>query len=245
MGLQVTEIVVAARDPEAQARFWAGLLGWSVSRGGWSVAAVSAHGLDLPLHFEVREEPKRGLDRTHLDLTSRSPEHQRELVDRALAGGATHLDVGQGPDADHVVLADPEGNEFCVIESWNAFLTGTGAVGALAGSGSRATGVFWSGALGWPLVWDQDDETAVQHPDGGPKITWGGEPVAPKQGPNRLQLTLEVSPGGRLVDEVDRLLQLGGTRADDGPSGARGSGGAVPMCDPDGNELWLRPPHDD
>ncbi len=241
MGLRVTEIVVAARDPEAQARFWAGLLGWSVVRGPSTIAAVSPRELDLPLHFLVSEEPKRGLDRTHPDLTSESPEHQRELVDRALAGGATHLDVGQGPNADHVVLADPEGNEFCVIESWNAFLAGTGAVGALAGSGSRATGLFWRDALGWPLVWDQDDETAIQHPDGGPKLTWGGEPVSPQQGPNRLQPTLEVTPDGQLVEEVDRLLRLGGTRVGDRPLGPRGS---VPMRDPDGNELWVRTPHD-
>ena len=60
---------------------------------------------------------------------------------------------------------------------------------------SRATvrgevGYFWSAALGWPLVWDQDEETAIRAPDGtGPFITWG-PPVAPKIGKNRLHLDI-------------------------------------------------------
>lgn len=40
--------------------------------------------------------------------------------------------------------------------------------------------MFWSEALGWPLVWDQDEETAIQSPHGGTKVAWGGPPVAPK-----------------------------------------------------------------
>ena len=49
----------------------------------------------------------------HVDLTSTSLEDQQQAVARALRLGARHLDVGQGPEAEHVVLADPEGNEFC------------------------------------------------------------------------------------------------------------------------------------
>ena len=61
-----------------------------------------------------------------------------------------------------MVLADPEGNELCVIEPGNSFLAGCGFVGELACDGSREVGHFWSEALGWPLVWDQDQETAIQ-----------------------------------------------------------------------------------
>ena len=74
------------------------------------------------------------------------------------------------------MLADPEGNEFCVIEPANDFLADCGFVGALACDGSQDVGYFWSEALGWPLVWDQDQETAIRSPHGGPKITWGGPP---------------------------------------------------------------------
>lgn len=93
---------------------------------------------------------------------------------RALRLGGKHIDVGQLPEEGHVVLADPDGNEFCVIEAGNNFLAGTGAVGALACDGTQEVGYFWSAALGWPLVWDQDQETAIHSPAGGTKITWGG-----------------------------------------------------------------------
>ena len=78
------------------------------------------------------------------------------------------------------MLADPEGNAFCVIEPGNSFLADCGFIGALSGDGSQATGYFWSAALDWPLVWDQDEETAIRSPHGGPKVTWGGPPLKPE-----------------------------------------------------------------
>ena len=113
----------------------------------------------------------------HFDLTSSSVEAQEKAVARALELGGRHLDIGQLPDIDHVVLADPDGNEFCVIEPWNNFLANTAAIGAVSSDGTQAVGYFWSEALGWPLVWDQDEETAIQSPQGGTKISWGGPPV--------------------------------------------------------------------
>lgn len=56
------------------------------------------------------------------------------------------------------------GNEFCVIEPGNAFLAGCGFLGEVACDGSREVGLFWSDVLGWPPVWDQDQETAIQSP---------------------------------------------------------------------------------
>jgi hypothetical protein len=67
----------------------------------------------------------------HLDLTSLSLEDQQQTVARSLGLGARHIDIGQRPEQGHVVLADPEGNEFCVIEPGNTFLDG-GFIGALA-----------------------------------------------------------------------------------------------------------------
>jgi len=151
-------------------------------------------------------------------------------VERALGLGATHLDVGQTPDEGHVVLADPEGNELCMIEAGNRFLAGTGFLGELACDGTRAVGVFWSEALGWPLVWDEDEETAIQSPRGGTKVSWGGPPVPPKHGRNRQRLDLVTADVG---SEVARLVALGATRL-----GELGDG--VELADPDGNEFGLR-----
>ena len=151
------------------------------------------------------------------------------------------------------MLSDPEGNEFCVIEPGNTFLAGCGFLAELACDGSREVGLFWSAALGWPLVWDQDQETAIQSPGGGTKIAWGGPPQRPKTGKNRLHFDLAPPAHGNQQAEVDRLVSLGATRVDIGPGGAS----RVAMVDPDGNEFcvpavlgfpqsrpgrWSRPP---
>jgi len=166
----------------------------------------------------------------HFDLTSSSAEDQRRTVDLALQLGARPFDVGQRGDEGHVVLADPEGNEFCVIGPDNAFLAGTARIGALAGEGMPEAGFFWSRVLGWPLVWDQDGETAIQSPRGGTKLTWGGPPVAPKRGRSRLRWVLETD--GPLDAEVGRLLALGATAV-------RTDAGRAELADPGGDEFML------
>ena len=174
-------------------------------------------------------------NRMHFDLTSNSVEDQQQTVARALALGARHIDVGQRPEEGHVVLADPEGNEFCVIEPGNNFLADCGFIGALACDGSPEVGYFWSEALGWPLVWDRDQETAIRSPHGGPKITWGGPPLMPKTGRNRLHFDLAPPVDGDQRTEVDRLLSLGATRTDIG----QGEVSWVMLADPDGNEFCV------
>jgi hypothetical protein len=129
-------LTVDARDPSALARFWADLLGRSViDDGGQIVVVAPPDGGGLVLRFRPGDAAKVGQNRLHLDLTSMSPDDQRTRVARALELGGRHVDVGQGPDEPHVVLADPEGNEFCVVEPGNAFLAGCGLVGAVACDG--------------------------------------------------------------------------------------------------------------
>jgi catechol 2,3-dioxygenase-like lactoylglutathione lyase family enzyme len=219
-----------ARDPARVAAFWAGVLGRTVvddPRG----ALLPGSDTQVGLRFVASRTPRVGRDRMHLHLTSRSPADQERTVAAALELGATHLDVGQLPEEGHVVLADPEGNELCVIEPGNAFLAGCGFLGELACEGTRDAGVFWARALGWPLVWDQDEEIAIQSPLGGTKVAWGGPPVAPKDGRNRQRFHLGVVDGD-LGAEVDRLTALGATWL--------GSvDGAAELADPDGNEFSL------
>jgi hypothetical protein len=166
-------------------------------------------------------------------VTSDGDADQQQTVARALELGARHLDVGQRPEEEHVVLADPEGNEFCVIEPGNAYLTGCGSLGEAACDGTRGVGLFWSKALGWPLVWDQNEETAIQSPNGGTKVAWGGPPVAPKRARNRQRFELATADGGQQA-EVDRLVALGATRIEGGADGG------VMLADPDGNEFCVR-----
>ncbi|GAB3594480.1 VOC family protein [Angustibacter peucedani] len=235
MTSQLLALTFDANDPEALARFWSGVLRWQPADATTLLPDADAV---FQLRFLPTDEPKRWPNQTHFDIASRTDDEQRETVERALSLGARHLDVGQKPDEDHVVLADPEGNEFCVIEAGNNFLAGCGFIGCLSSDGTHACGTFWSRALDWPLVWDQDEETAVQASTGGTKISWGGTPLAHREGRNRTHLDLVVPSGaGSVDDEVERLLALGATRVD-------GAGDDVPwtvLADPDGNEFWLHP----
>jgi hypothetical protein len=219
MVARLLALSVDARDPEAQTAFWGGLLERPVD------GPVVRAGADpeFELRFGSGATDKVQPNWIHLHLTSAAPGDQERTVARALGLGATHLDVGQTPDELHVVLADPEGNEFCVIEAGNRFLAGTGFLGELACDGTRDVGLFWSAALDWPLNWDQDEETSIQSPLGGTKVSWGGPPVRPKTG-RRMWFELGAADG-----DVERLVGLGATRLRDGV-----------LADPDGNEFAVR-----
>ena len=231
-------LCIDAQDPLFLARFWRGVLGWEIARDPTDGTALLPYdGEDgFGFRFLPTREPKTGPNRAHLDLTSTSLEDQQQTVARALEYGGRHIDVGQRGDEGHVVLADPEGNEFCVIEPGNRFLADCGFVGALACDGSQAVGYFWSRALDWALVWDQDQETAIRSPHGGPKITWGGPPLVPRIGQDRVHLDLVVTAGGDQQAEVDRLVSLGAS-----PVGSGHDQGSVAMVDPDGGRFCLVP----
>ncbi|MFU8874975.1 VOC family protein [Micromonospora sp. SL4-19] len=239
MTCQLFAVCFDASQPLPLGRFWSGLLGWEMAddpRDG--VVLLPGDGTGFRIRFVQAQEQKVGQNRMHFDLTSTSLEDQQRTVARALGLGGQHIDVGQRPEEGHVVLADPEGNEFCVIEPGNKFLADCGFVGALACDGSQEVGYFWSEALGWPLVWDQNQETAIQSPHGGPKITWGGPPLMPKAGRNRVHFDLAPPGHGDRQAEVDGLLSLGATRIDTGQEEV----GWVAMADPDGNEFCVLAP---
>ncbi len=117
MSLEWEQVVVAAGDPVALGRWWSEALGW-----------VVVH--DDPVEFEIQPDPDRmpgilflanddaktGKNRLHLDLR---PDDQSAEVERLIAMGAAPVDVGQG-EVPWVVLADPEGNEFCVLGARHA-----------------------------------------------------------------------------------------------------------------------------
>jgi catechol 2,3-dioxygenase-like lactoylglutathione lyase family enzyme len=229
-------LCIDADDPARVARFWTGLLGWEpVDDPHDGVALRPGDGTGFGLRILQAELPKVGQNRMHFDLTSTSRQDQQRTVEKSLRLGARHIDVGQRPEEGHVVLADPEGNEFCVIEPGNAFLADCGFVGALACDGSQAVGYFWSKALGWPLVWDQDQETAIRSPAGGPKITWGGPPLPARTGKDRLHFDFAPRAARDREAEIDRLVSLGATRVDNGKRDV----GRTVLADPDGNEFCV------
>lgn len=113
------------------------------------------------------------------------------------------------------------------------YISGTAVSGRRGRRGragrSHAVGEFWSAALDWPLVWDEGEETAVQSPAGGPKITWGGPPLLPKHGRTRWRFDLVPADGADAESEAARLVALGGIRLGTDEHG-------VVVADPDTHE---------
>jgi predicted enzyme related to lactoylglutathione lyase len=229
--LHLVALAFDASDPARLAPFWAGVLGREmVEEPDGGIVLLPSADTEFRIEFYPTDAPKHGPNQMHFDLTSSSLEDQQATVARALELGGRHLDIGQG-DVGHVVLADPDGNEFCVIEPGNNWLAGTGFLGELAADGTREVGVFWAAALDWPLVWDEDGETAISPPGGGHKVAWGGPPLNEYSGRHRMHFDLVAS--GDLDAEVERLVGLGAAMVER-------RGAEVEMSDPDGNELVLR-----
>ena len=113
MSVRLYHVVVDAHDPHALAAFWAEALvsrSWRPTTTRSSSARISN---TYPgLCFLRVPEDKVVKNRLHLDL---DPDDQDAEVARLIELGATKVDIGQGPDVTWEVLADPEGNEFCVL----------------------------------------------------------------------------------------------------------------------------------
>jgi catechol 2,3-dioxygenase-like lactoylglutathione lyase family enzyme len=120
MACRFSELVVDSRDPEALAAFWAAVLDYRVlSRedGAVEIGTEAGFGGAAPtLVFGPVPDPTPGKARLHIDLNATDRDQDAEL-ERLLALGATRADVGQtGAEGWHV-LADPEGNHFCLLKS--------------------------------------------------------------------------------------------------------------------------------
>jgi hypothetical protein len=230
-------VALDAVAPAEIARFWAWALRWDIRDGGAAgIEVVPTDATSFRLLVRPRAHEKVGQNRIHFDLTTTSLDDQRDTVAELLAIGATHVDIGQDPNEGHVVLADPEGNELCIIGPSNRFLSSCPRLGAVNCDGTRDLGCFYSQALGWPLVWDQDEETAIQAPGGtGPKITWSGPPLMPRLGPERFHFHLASTPPTSEQEVLDRIIALGATRLDGGDA----CPGAIALADVDGNQFCL------
>lgn len=116
MACRLREIVVDCLDPGAVSRFWGDVLGWEVNEEGpfyWMAAPGADESRDLALVFIAVPEPRVGKNRLHIDVSPVGCEQEEELA-RLEGLGAVRVDVGQG-EQPWVVLADPEGNEFCLL----------------------------------------------------------------------------------------------------------------------------------
>ena len=241
MALRLVQVNFKARDDSALGRFWAQVLGWGVSSEGPGVTNVEPAGFAGPdpaavcVDVVTVPDPETVKYRVHLDLASTSAAHQAELVARLKQLGATPADVGQG-DVPWTVMADPEGNVFCVLEPREIYLD-TGPIAAIVVdcADPRAMARFWGEATDWTLHEVTDDQARLRSSEGvGPYLEFLRRPGA-RNWWNRVHLDVAPYAGDDQDAEVARLRALGATDAEVGQ-------GDVPwkvLADPEGNEFCV------
>ena len=115
MSVALHHVVIDAHDLPRLAQFWAQALGWHIlSEREREVVIGPAVTAPVGICFMPVTDPKTVKNRVHLDLTSSAADRLQE-IDRLVALGARRVDIGQTGAESWIVLADPEGNEFCVV----------------------------------------------------------------------------------------------------------------------------------
>ena len=239
--MYLENVVVDAQDPRRLGRFWEALLGCSTltdEDASYETRLEVTGGPSLDLCFELVTEPPRPSPRLHLEVYGGESEQQAAVVERALSLGAHHLDIGQR-DVPWVVLADPEGNPFCVMEARPEYAV-SGPLSSLPLDSADVDRdlAFWSELSGWLPV-DSARPGALRHPSGrGPLLELCPEPAPKDPGhKNRVHLDIRLEPGDGADETAQRVLDLGGGRYEH-------DWGDLPwqvMTDPSGNEMCLLP----
>jgi catechol-2,3-dioxygenase len=115
MPVRLHHIVIDAHDLPGLARFWTQALGWKVlSERDREIVIGTDENAPVGMCFMPAADPKTVKNRMHLDLAS-SAQNRGQEIERLVALGARRVDIGQDGTESWTVLADPEGNEFCVV----------------------------------------------------------------------------------------------------------------------------------
>ena len=235
--MYLENLVFDAAQPQVLGHFWEQALGTQNLTDEPDVVETRLTvdgGPALDLCFQQVADPLLPSPRLHLDL--HCGDDQAATVQRLLDLGATHLDIGQG-DVPWVVLADPEGHPFCVLEDREAYRD-TGPIAAvpiLGDDPARDLG-FWAGLTGWLEV-PGATPSSLRHPSGrGPVLEFLPTSQA-KTGKNQLHLDLRLEPGDDPAALVEQVEGEGATRLHHD----WGDLPWTPMRDPSGNEFCFLP----
>lgn len=226
-----------ARDPERTGEFWTGALGlepFTATEDLFEGRMTLADDLWLDICIDRVHDPPPPGWRLHLDLLGGTA--QDEVVERLLGLGARRVDIGQG-DVPWVVLTDPDGNAFCVMEERAAYRD-TGPIAALPldSADPERDSLLYQAITGW-LPADGVGPVCLRHPSlRGPLLELCPEP-APKQRQNRTHLDVRPEGGGQTqADLVEIAVSHGATRATE--EWAQGHSWIV-MRDTSGNEFCV------
>ncbi|MEV4104421.1 VOC family protein [Nonomuraea sp. NPDC049649] len=241
MSLRLVQVNFKARDDAELGRFWAEALGWRMSSEGPGVTNLEPQGIDWPdpagfyIDLVTVPDPETVGYRVHLDLATTSAAHQAELVARLKELGATPADIGQR-DVPWTVMADPEGNLFCVLEPREVYRdTGPVAAVVVDCADVRAMARFWGEAVDVTVHEVTDDYARLRASDGaGPFLELVRTPDM-KTSRGRVHVDLLPYPAEGKEAEVARLRSLGAVGADVG----QGEVSWTVLADPEGNEFCV------
>jgi predicted enzyme related to lactoylglutathione lyase len=245
MPTRLVHLVIDAYDPPRLGRFWAAVLGWEVEDEEPGETDISPAGYTYPdpvaqaLVFVQVADQKQGKNRVHLDLAPASAEHQAAEIERILALGATKADIGQG-DVPWQVMADPEGNEFCVLDPQPEIYPSTGLFGGVTidSADPAALADFWELAAGWKRVGEGKNGISLRAPeDVGPYLTLLRVPGA-KTVKNRMHLDIAPRATEDVAEAVAALRAAGATPLDIGQGDVKWH----VLADPEGNEFCVLSP---
>jgi len=237
--MYLENLVFDAVDPGRLGRFWEAALGTQQltdDADGYETRLAIEGGPVLDLCFQRVPEPPSEPVRLHLDLygdTGRDDE-----VERLLGLGAAHLDIGQG-DVPWVVLQDPEGNPFCVMEHRPSYVD-TGPIAALPldSADPDRDAEFWAFLTGWVDV-DTTAPRTLRHPSlTGALLELCHEPAPKGDGKNRLHLDVRLEAGDDPDAVAAGIAERGGREV------FHPEWGDLPWrfyLDPSGNEVCVLP----
>jgi catechol 2,3-dioxygenase-like lactoylglutathione lyase family enzyme len=249
MPTRLVHLAIDCADPAGLARFWAAVLGWEVAQDedhadddesvAWPSGYRYPDPVALPLVFVPVPERKTVKNRVHLDLPSQSADHQAAQVSRLRDLGARPADIGQGDDVPWAVLADPEGNEFCVLDPRPAYRD-TGPVAAVVADCADPPSLvsFWELASGFARTGSADGWEQLRSPAGvGPYLELLRVPDT-KTVKNRVHLDVAPYQGEDLAADVARLQQAGAVPIDIG----QGDVSWTVLADPERGEFCVLTP---
>ena len=236
--MYLENLVMDATEPQRLGRFWEAALGGerlTDEPDGFETRLTVEGGPVLDLCLQRVPEPSSEPPRLHLDLFGGAARDQ--VVERLLGLGARHLDIGQR-DVPWVVLADPEGNAFCVMGDRPAYAdTGPIAGLPLDSADPDRDARFWSWLTGWTAAGDASAPT-LRHPSlRGPLLALCSEPAAKGTAKNRLHLDIRLEAEDDPDGIAGGIAERGGRELDP-------NWGELPWriyTDPSGNEFCVLP----
>jgi len=240
MATRLTNLVIDSADPRTLARWWAKALDWRIGYEDAHESDVEpAEGKPgIELTFVPVPDPKTVWNRVHLDLASRDAQDQARIVARLEAAGASRIELDV--ERPWVVLADPEGNEFCVLEHRDEY-DGRGPLAAIVVHAENPAnlGAFWQQTAAGRLEATGGPVATLELTTAGPLLEFV-RTEQPKTVKNRLHLDVAAYLGQDQSEQVGRLINLGALRVEIGQSkAAPGEVNWAVLADPEGNEFCV------